>query len=164
MNWAVCGCLLRSSPGRRFPRGGQVRSVLVYLFLLACRRAERSSQAAVYPSSGMLPYRKDMHHALHTTEVISSIASYAYWGRNDYDTPLDLRNVLALGLACRAFLEPALDQLWRSQLNVFNLIKTLPGDAWEVYEGDYRGSDGRRQLLIVSFAYSLSVSVGSSPA
>ena len=91
-----------------------------------------------------------MYRALRSTDVISSIASYTYWGRNDYDTPLDLGNVLALALTCRAFLEPALDQLWRSQLNIFNLIKTLPSDAWEVYEGDYRGPDGRRQLLIVS--------------
>ena len=88
--------------------------------------------------------------ALRNTEIVSSIASYAYWGRNDYDTPLDLRNVLALALTCRAFLEPALDQLWRRQLNLFNLLKTLPSDAWEVYPGDYRGPDGRRQLLIVS--------------
>ena len=89
-------------------------------------------------------------HALRSPEIVANVASYAYWGRNDYDTPLDLRSVLALALSCRVFLEPALDQLWRRQLNLFNLLKTLPSDAWEVYPGDYRGPDGHRQLLIVS--------------
>ncbi|RDX48585.1 hypothetical protein OH76DRAFT_1483690 [Lentinus brumalis] len=81
-------------------------------------------------------------------EIISNIASYAYWGRNVPDTPLDLRNVLALGLTCKAFIGPCLDQLWRRQLNLFNLFKTLPQDAREIYDGNYVGPNGERQQCI----------------
>ncbi len=82
-------------------------------------------------------------------EIISNIASYSYWGRNVPDTPLDLRNVLALGLTCKAFIGPCLDQLWRRQLNLFNLFKTLPQDAWEIYDGNHVGPNGERQQCIV---------------
>ncbi|KAI0800231.1 hypothetical protein C8Q74DRAFT_1191763 [Fomes fomentarius] len=88
------------------------------------------------------------HRALRNSETVASIASYAYWGRNMPDTPLDLRTVLAFALTCRAFLEPALDQLWRRQLNLFNLIKTLPEDAWEAYDGEFVGPEGQRLRLI----------------
>ncbi|KAI0629640.1 hypothetical protein C8Q77DRAFT_1161218 [Trametes polyzona] len=83
-------------------------------------------------------------------EIISSVVSYAYWGANRADTPLDLRTVLALALTCRAFLEPALDQLWRRQLTLFNLARTLPDNAWEVYDGDATGPGGMKQKLIKS--------------
>ncbi|KAI0657786.1 hypothetical protein C8Q70DRAFT_1046079 [Cubamyces menziesii] len=76
-------------------------------------------------------------------EFISSIVSFAYWGENRPGVPLSLRTVLALALTCRTFLEPALDQLWRRQLTLFNLAKTLPENSWEeVAEGE-PGPDGR---------------------
>ncbi|RPD57455.1 hypothetical protein L226DRAFT_615116 [Lentinus tigrinus ALCF2SS1-7] len=89
-----------------------------------------------------------LNNILSNKEIVSNIASFAYWGRNVPDTPLDLRNVLALALSCRPFSEPCLDQLWRRQLNLFNLYKTLPKDAWEVYDGKYVGPNGERQQCI----------------
>ncbi|KAI9061388.1 hypothetical protein FKP32DRAFT_948570 [Trametes sanguinea] len=83
------------------------------------------------------------------TEIVSSIASYAYWGVNCPDIPLDLRTVLALALTCRAFLEPALDQLWRRQLTLFNLVRTLPSDCWETYQDKkYKNYDGNKLTVI----------------
>ncbi|KAI0364002.1 hypothetical protein BV20DRAFT_1061451 [Pilatotrama ljubarskyi] len=81
-------------------------------------------------------------------EIISSIISFAYWGENRHDVPLDLQTVHALALTCRAFLEPALDQLWRRQLTLFNLVKTLPKDSWEVFESEDDGPDGQKQVHI----------------
>ncbi|OJT12407.1 hypothetical protein TRAPUB_11057 [Trametes pubescens] len=80
-------------------------------------------------------------------EIVSSIASFAYWGTNRPGVPLDLRAVLALALTCRAFLDPALDQLWRRQLTLFNLAKTLPSNAWEVYEDDKTKLDKTQRLI-----------------
>lgn len=82
-------------------------------------------------------------------EIVSYIASFAYWGANRPGAPLNLRNVRALALTCRAFLEPALDQLWRRQLTLFNLARTLPDDSWEIYDAEEAGPDGRKQRLIV---------------
>ncbi|KAI0700966.1 hypothetical protein C8T65DRAFT_741864 [Cerioporus squamosus] len=90
----------------------------------------------------------NLYNIVCNQEIVSNIASYAYWGRNVPDTPLDLRIVLALGLSCKAFIGPCLDQLWRRQLNLFNLFKTLPEDAWEVYDGPYVGPNGERQKCI----------------
>lgn len=90
-----------------------------------------------------------LHSVLNSPEIVSHIASYAYWGRNAPNTPLDLRPVLALALSCSAFTGACLDQLWRRQLNLFNLFRTLPPDAWEVYDGDFVGPRGERQQCIV---------------
>ncbi|KAH9888355.1 hypothetical protein C8Q73DRAFT_794131 [Cubamyces lactineus] len=81
-------------------------------------------------------------------EIVSSIVSFAYWGENHPGIPLSLSTVLALALTCHTFLEPALDQLWRRQLTLFNLAKTLPDNSWEeVAEGD-PGPDGRTRTWI----------------
>ncbi|KAI0753347.1 hypothetical protein C8Q80DRAFT_508437 [Daedaleopsis nitida] len=88
------------------------------------------------------------HKALTDRVIVANIVSYAYWGRNLPNMPLDLRTVLAFGLTCRALLDPALDQLWRRQLNIFNLYKTLPEDVWEIYDGPFMSYEGQRQQLI----------------
>ncbi|KAL1945381.1 hypothetical protein VTO73DRAFT_2232 [Trametes versicolor] len=80
-------------------------------------------------------------------EIVSSIASFAYWGANRPGVPLDLRAVLALALTCRAFLDPALDQLWRRQLTLFNLAQTLPSNAWEVYDDEKTNLDKTQRLI-----------------
>ncbi|KAI0330394.1 hypothetical protein GY45DRAFT_752266 [Cubamyces sp. BRFM 1775] len=81
-------------------------------------------------------------------EIISSIVSFAYWGENRPGVPLSLQTVLALALTCRTFLEPALDQLWRRQLTLFNLAKTLPENSWEVIAEGEAGPDGRMRTWI----------------
>ncbi|KAI0351986.1 hypothetical protein OH77DRAFT_828785 [Trametes cingulata] len=83
-------------------------------------------------------------------EIISSIVSFAYWGENRRDVLLDLRTVYALALTCRAFLEPALDQLWRRQLTLFNLAKTLPRDSWKLVDSEDDGPNGEKQIFIKS--------------
>ena len=94
--------------------------------------------------------RSRMDAILLNPEILSHIASAVYWHKEYFDNRLHLGDVLSLALTCHAFREPALDQLWRRQLTIFNLIKTLPEDAWFVYDGHYVGPDGSRQLFIVS--------------
>ena len=38
----------------------------------------------------------------------------------------------ALALCCKAFVDPALDHLWRIQWGIENLIRVLPADLWEI--------------------------------
>ncbi|KAI0645002.1 hypothetical protein C8Q79DRAFT_911960 [Trametes meyenii] len=85
---------------------------------------------------------------IHNAEIVSSIVAFAYWGANRPNQPLDLHNVYALALTCHAFLEPALDQLWRRQLTLFNLVRTLPNDSWEVYDSATIAPDGKKQKWI----------------
>lgn len=49
-----------------------------------------------------------------------------------YDQEKDQNASIArLARTCRAFLEPSLDVLWKHQLTLCPLLKTLPADAWE---------------------------------
>ena len=95
--------------------------------------------------------RTSVDRTLRAPEILSKIIAASYWdddgGKAEW---LGLRDVLSLALTCKAFLEPALDRLWRRQTTLFNLIKTLPDDSWAEYDGHYRGPDGSQQLLIVS--------------
>lgn len=40
------------------------------------------------------------------------------------------KRILNVGLSYRPFLEPALDRLWRCQVSLVPLIKTLPDKSW----------------------------------
>ncbi|KAI0365895.1 hypothetical protein BV20DRAFT_1056057 [Pilatotrama ljubarskyi] len=49
-----------------------------------------------------------------------------------------------LARTCRLFLEPSLNSLWRNQITLLPLLRTLPDDAWgEVYDskGKWTGTD-----------------------
>ncbi|KAI0077599.1 hypothetical protein K474DRAFT_1068317 [Panus rudis PR-1116 ss-1] len=76
-----------------------------------------------------------MHHCLFISEVAFLVAQEAVLykhGRHPSETRQSLADVLALGLTCRALLEPALDVVWRCQNGIGNLIKCMPNDLWHV--------------------------------
>ena len=96
-----------------------------------------------------------MDTILRSPEILSQIAIATYWANAQVSgRRLDLLSVLALALTCKAFLDPTLDQLWRRQLTIHNLLRTLPEDSWSEYDGHYVGPDGCGQLLIVSAPHS----------
>lgn len=49
----------------------------------------------------------------------------------------DYKTLLSLALTCKSFKEPALDELWKRQWGLGNLIKLMPSDLWE--ESDLQG-------------------------
>ncbi|KAG5643531.1 hypothetical protein DXG03_000723 [Asterophora parasitica] len=67
-----------------------------------------------------------MHHCLTIQEIVANII----FEIPETFGPLD-RTLAGLARTCRAFSEPALDALWCSQPNLFNLLKYLPADSYE---------------------------------
>jgi len=70
-------------------------------------------------------------------DILDEVCEYLAY---DYDSvPEDIftckRNLLRLALTCKAFLEPALDRLWRSLDCLFPLLKILP--AFVQSDGTY---------------------------
>ena len=65
-----------------------------------------------------------MHHCLEITEILVKICEHC-----ENDLPAG-RTLLSFALACKYFLEPSLDILWRDQKNLIKLVKTFPADAW----------------------------------
>ena len=95
-----------------------------------------------------------MDAILRNQEIISHIAASVHWTHlPGYD--IDLLHTLSFALTCKSFLEPALNLLWRKQLTLFNLIKTLPEDAWSICEGNWVSLDGVRQRFIVRIPQTL---------
>ncbi|KAJ7118306.1 hypothetical protein C8R44DRAFT_738248 [Mycena epipterygia] len=67
-----------------------------------------------------------MSRALKIPEIVDAI----FAEKND-GFPWSKRPLAALARTCRAFHDPALHQLWRSQNTLHNLIRCLPRDLWE---------------------------------
>ncbi|KAF9450014.1 hypothetical protein P691DRAFT_504619 [Macrolepiota fuliginosa MF-IS2] len=67
-----------------------------------------------------------------------------YPGRDLELTPADRRVLYALAVVNRAFSEPSLDVLWRTQTSLIPLVMSLPDDAYEV--GDRGEVRIRRQV------------------
>jgi hypothetical protein len=44
---------------------------------------------------------------------------------------------VSLACCCKTFENPALDELWETQDQLFPLLKSLPGDIWEEEDGDF---------------------------
>ena len=42
---------------------------------------------------------------------------------------------VSLACCCKIFEDPALDELWETQYQLFPLLKSLPGDIWEEKDG-----------------------------
>ena len=77
-----------------------------------------------------------MHRCLHTPDIFNLILEFVslllwdddpYHGHDHYYSSNPV--LAALARTCRTFLEPTLDVLWRSQLTVGPLVRTLPSDA-----------------------------------
>lgn len=61
-------------------------------------------------------------------DILDEICEYLHDedGSNELLAHANRQNLLWAGLTCRAFLEPALDRLWRSLDSLFPLLKILP--------------------------------------
>ncbi|RDB21918.1 hypothetical protein Hypma_010807 [Hypsizygus marmoreus] len=62
-----------------------------------------------------------MHHSLLINEITSLIFE-----------ELDSSTLASIAGTCRAFTDPALDVLWRSQIDIGPLIRVMPGDLWTI--------------------------------
>ncbi|KAJ7105967.1 hypothetical protein C8R44DRAFT_745618 [Mycena epipterygia] len=67
-----------------------------------------------------------MFRALEIPEILDAIFAETHNG-----LATRMRPLAALARTCRAFQELALDQLWRSQNTLHNIIRCLPTDLWE---------------------------------
>ena len=65
-----------------------------------------------------------MHPCLCIDEILRPIARELVVSRGE---------ATAVALACcrKSFEDPALDALWKTQLGISQLLKTLPGDVWD---------------------------------
>ncbi|KAJ7218384.1 hypothetical protein GGX14DRAFT_436901 [Mycena pura] len=75
-----------------------------------------------------------MHRSLCTPEIVSLIF-YETLDEAEWLNQLNSDSAQTLaGLArtCKAFRDPALDLLWKSQCTVMNILNCMPGDIWEV--------------------------------
>ena len=71
-----------------------------------------------------------MHHCLKITEILVNICEHCA------DNLPAGHTLLSVAIACKYFLEPSLDILWRDQKHLINLVKTFPADAWQsMYHG-----------------------------
>ncbi|KAF7296928.1 hypothetical protein MIND_00924600 [Mycena indigotica] len=67
-----------------------------------------------------------MHQSLEIPEIVRLIiAQFAAGAKH-------ASNLRSLGLACRAFLEPVLDEMWHTQINLTGFLRTFPADAMRV--------------------------------
>ncbi|KAI0724687.1 hypothetical protein C8Q72DRAFT_653682 [Fomitopsis betulina] len=67
-----------------------------------------------------------MHKALAIPELVDLIMRQVWAEYNSR------RCVLAAGLTCRTFLEPAMDYIWSEQCGIGHLVECLPEDLWMV--------------------------------
>ncbi|KAJ7853911.1 hypothetical protein B0H13DRAFT_2358721 [Mycena leptocephala] len=67
-----------------------------------------------------------MHRCLSIHEIITEISSH-------FDSSLrsESADLSALAHTCHAFQDPALDELWRTQETIYNVIRCLPQDLFE---------------------------------
>ncbi|KAJ7247412.1 hypothetical protein B0H12DRAFT_1324907 [Mycena haematopus] len=78
-----------------------------------------------------------MHFILCPPEIVSLIF---YETLSDSEQSLDnlnydsARTLAGLARTCKAFRDPALDLLWKSQSTVMNVLNCMPGDIWEVLD------------------------------
>ena len=67
-----------------------------------------------------------MHKALAVPELVGLIITQLCQCEGPSAAEVPRTTLLAAGLACRAFLEPALDHIWRSQSGMNHLVERLP--------------------------------------
>ena len=56
--------------------------------------------------------------------------------------------MLSAALTCHAFLEPGLDEIWRSIVLFWPLISCLPEDTWEVREEKTSHSNTKLKVVV----------------
>ena len=67
-----------------------------------------------------------MHQVLRLDELVRNISYYAD------PTPKGSASLLAFACCCKSFEEPVMDVLWRRQVDLSTILKTLPADSWAI--------------------------------
>lgn len=68
-----------------------------------------------------------MHQCLKIQEILAAILACT---EEEGNRSGRLSTVYACALTCRSFLDPALNEIWKVQQGLQNLIKLLPQDTW----------------------------------
>lgn len=79
-----------------------------------------------------------MNHCLRIPEIVSEICN-----------ALDERSALSMALTCKAFLEPALDQLWRRLTSFEPLAACLPDGLLRGEEKEAFLASGKETLRVM---------------
>ncbi|KAG6907082.1 hypothetical protein DXG01_010654 [Tephrocybe rancida] len=88
-----------------------------------------------------------LHSSLTVPEVLDTIFEALFNeilnpDEDEWDSDHEARaSLVALALTCRAFQEPALNQLWKGQLVFTPLIRCMPEDVW-MHEYEWEGESG----------------------
>jgi len=79
------------------------------------------SQVPLTGSTSLLPFHSN-------PDILDEICEYLfYYQDQDFEeTATGRHNLLHVALTCKAFLEPALDRIWRRLDSLFPLLKILP--------------------------------------
>ncbi|KAJ7196211.1 hypothetical protein GGX14DRAFT_526861 [Mycena pura] len=80
-----------------------------------------------------------MHCSLWTPEIVSLIFYETLTGAEqsfNILNPDSAKTLAGLARTCKAFRDPALDLLWKSQCTVMNILNCMPGDIWDVDNTD----------------------------
>ena len=111
-----------------FAECSAVPSILILVSYLAL---------SVFPRPRFLIPAITMHPCLLSLDIFSNILDHALTLVQDVD-PFRSSNMYvpgnptlaSLARTCKAFMEPTLDTLWRSQVNLVPLVQTFPEDVW----------------------------------
>jgi len=73
-----------------------------------------------------------MHHCLQISKVFKNICNLVFDNpaSDNWDRQARLGILCSLARTCKAFHKIALDGLWKVQVSVKPILKTLPTDAW----------------------------------
>ena len=71
-----------------------------------------------------------MHHCFSVDEILRLLACTLVASEAK-------ATAVALACSCRSFEDPVLDALWKTQDQLFPLLKSLPGDVWKVEAGRF---------------------------
>ncbi|KAJ7206659.1 hypothetical protein GGX14DRAFT_568205 [Mycena pura] len=101
-----------------------------------------------------------MHRCLRIHEIITEISSH-------FDSSSESGDLSALARTCHAFQDPALDELWRTQETIHNVIRCFPQDIFEttlrsdkgIFGQTYYGALPRTQIGLDRFSIPVAGSV-----
>ncbi|KAJ7624435.1 hypothetical protein FB45DRAFT_1060740 [Roridomyces roridus] len=77
-----------------------------------------------------------MHHALQIDEIVRCICVQMAYGDGPPvpQYPRRCGDLARLARTCTTFVDPALDSLWSFQGTLLHLLRTMPGDLWDIIE------------------------------
>lgn len=101
-----------------------------------------------------------MHPCLAVEDILNTIFDHA--DPEDCNVEKRISTFHSLALTCKAFLDPALDRVWRTQWGIENLIRVLPKDVWDMssepniltFKGDLGSSECLVSLRAIRIASS----------